>query len=114
MPRDVFDRILRPLRKGPVSSAYPRVRTPLGGAGRGLPQLDETRCAGTATCVSVCPTGAISLTEEHWAIDAGACVFCEACASACPNGAISLTAGTFELAAFSRSDLVVRVERRPR
>ena len=59
MPLDVFDRILRPLRRGPVTSRYPDVPPDLPPAARGLPELDPARCDGSAACVAACPTGAI-------------------------------------------------------
>jgi Ni,Fe-hydrogenase III small subunit/formate hydrogenlyase subunit 6/NADH:ubiquinone oxidoreductase subunit I len=90
MPLDVFDRLLRPLRKGPVTSRYPKRPPELPSAARGLPELDAARCDGTAACVEICPTGAIRLAEPGagWSIDPGACIFCGACARACPRDAI--------------------------
>jgi formate hydrogenlyase subunit 6/NADH:ubiquinone oxidoreductase subunit I len=106
MPFDVFDRILRPLRKGPVTSRYP-VRAPdLPPAARGLPELDATRCDGTGACVDVCPTRAISLVGSTWTLDVGACVFCGACARACPRDALAL-GSWIELAARDRRGLLI-------
>ena len=105
MPLDVFDRILRPLRTGPVSSRYPQVPPDLPPAARGLPELDSVRCDGSAACVSACPTGAITLSGSVWALDAGACIFCGACARSCPREAIRLGA-TIELAVTDPADLV--------
>jgi Ni,Fe-hydrogenase III small subunit/NAD-dependent dihydropyrimidine dehydrogenase PreA subunit len=50
--------------------------------------VDPTRCDGDASCVGVCPTGAITLTNGVWAVDAGRCVLCDACVDACPAGAV--------------------------
>jgi hydrogenase-4 component H len=107
MPMDVLDRILRPLRRGRVTSRYPAVPPELPPAARGLPELDPARCEATAACVAACPTGAIRVTPGAWSLDAGACVFCAACARACPTGAITLGARV-ELASDIRADLVVR------
>lgn len=107
MPMDVLDRILRPLRRGRVTSRYPDAPPELPPAARGLPQLDPARCDATAACVAACPTGAIRVSPGEWALDAGACTFCAACARACPTGAITLGA-RIELASDVRSDLVVR------
>ena len=107
MPLDVLDRILRPLRRGRVTSRYPAAPPELPPAARGLPELDPARCDATAACVTACPTAAIRVTPGEWALDAGACVLCAACARACPTGAITLGA-RIELASDVRGDLVVR------
>ena len=106
MPLDVFDRLLRPLRRGPVTSRYPDRPPEVGAAARGLPELDAARCDGTAACVTICPTGAIRLTDSEWSIDTGACIFCGACAWACPRDAIRL-GQRIELAARDRADLTI-------
>lgn len=46
-------------------------------------------CVACGTCMSVCPTGAISEGEQY-SIDADTCVECGACADACPVGTITL------------------------
>lgn len=50
--------------------------------------VDDKRCIGCATCVNVCPTGAIAIVNEVATIDQERCDGCEACADFCPNGAI--------------------------
>ena len=111
MPLDLFDRILRPLRSGPVTSRYPTRPADVPPATRGLPEFDAARCDGSAGCVTVCPTGAIRLTGSTWTLDAGACVFCGACVRACPRDAIRL--GTrIELAVRERDDLSLEHDRR--
>jgi formate hydrogenlyase subunit 6/NADH:ubiquinone oxidoreductase subunit I len=111
MPFDVLDRLLRPLRGGPVTSRYPDGPPDLPPAARGLPVLDASRCDGSAACVAICPTRAISLSEPAWAVDVGACIFCGACARACPRDAIRL-GGQIELAVLDRADLTIETERR--
>ena len=106
MPMDALDRILRPLRRGPVTSRYPDMPPEVAPAARGLPVLDAGRCDGTAACADACPTGAITVAPGTWSLDAGACVFCAACARACPTAAIALGA-LVELAATERERLVV-------
>jgi formate hydrogenlyase subunit 6/NADH:ubiquinone oxidoreductase subunit I len=107
MAGDVFDRILRPLRRRAVTSRYPAHPPELSAAARGLPELDPARCDSSAACVEVCPTRAISLSEGTWAIDSGACIFCGACARACPRDAITM-GHQIELAVRDRRELVVR------
>jgi len=106
MPRTVLDRLLRPLRRGPLTRAYPTRPLELPVAARGLPELDVTRCDASAACVTSCPSGAISVTADAWSLDAGRCVFCAACVTACPQDAIRMGAGV-ELASRSRLALLV-------
>jgi formate hydrogenlyase subunit 6/NADH:ubiquinone oxidoreductase subunit I len=89
----MLDRLLRPLRTGVVTSRYPEEPPVLAPATRQLPALDATRCTRDAACVTVCPTGAITLGPAAWTLDAGRCVFCGACARACPAGAIAMDGG---------------------
>jgi formate hydrogenlyase subunit 6/NADH:ubiquinone oxidoreductase subunit I len=106
MPLDVFDRLLRPLRTGSVTSRYPDDPPDLPAAARGLPELDAVRCDGSATCVGACPTGAIQLSDPIWSLDVGLCIFCGACARACPRDAIRL-GPRIELAVRERADLTI-------
>jgi len=106
MPIDLIERFLRPLRRPPLTRGYPAEPAVLAGATRGLPELDPERCDSSAACVSACPTGAIVLSPDSWAVDAGRCVFCAACELACPRDAIRL-GQRFELAARTREALVL-------
>lgn len=106
MPRDLLDRVLRPLRSGPVTSRYPDGPPDLPAAARGLPELDTGRCDGSAACVSVCPTRAIEVTSSTWRLDMGACIFCGACALVCPRDAIRLGPG-IELAVRDPAGLII-------
>ena len=106
MPMDVLDRILRPLRRRPVTSRYPGAPPDLPPAARGLPELDASRCDGNAACAEACPTGAIRLDHATWSLDVGKCIFCGACARACVPAAIRL-GHRIELAADERKRLVI-------
>jgi formate hydrogenlyase subunit 6/NADH:ubiquinone oxidoreductase subunit I len=89
----ILDRLLRPLRTGVVASRYPAAPPLLQPATRQLPVVAADRCTRDASCVTVCPTGAIGLLADSWTLDAGRCVFCGACARACPSDAIRLDGG---------------------
>jgi hydrogenase-4 component H len=106
MPIDVLDRLLRPLRRGPVTSHYPDAPPELAAAARGLPELDGSRCSGDGACVTVCPTGAIRVDPGTWSLDMGACIFCGACARACAQDAITL-GNRIELAVDERDWLLI-------
>jgi NADH-quinone oxidoreductase subunit I len=107
MAGDVFDRLLRPLRQGVVTSHYPDEPPDLPPAARGLPELDPARCDSSGACADVCPTRAITVADGIWALDVGACIVCDACARACPRDAIRL-GHRIELAVLDRRDLTVR------
>jgi formate hydrogenlyase subunit 6/NADH:ubiquinone oxidoreductase subunit I len=114
MPMDIVERFLRPIRTQSVTRRYPEEPALLAPAMRGLPVLDPTRCDSSASCVSACPTGAITLGWDAWTVDAGRCVMCAACESACPRDAIRL-GQRFELAGRTRGglQLVTRIEGGP-
>jgi formate hydrogenlyase subunit 6/NADH:ubiquinone oxidoreductase subunit I len=105
MWRDLRERLLRPLVRGPVTARHPLVAPVLPPAARGLPAVDPARCDATGACATVCPTSAIVLEPGSWRLDLGRCVFCAACADACPRDAILLT-GRVELAAADRTAVV--------
>ncbi len=53
--------------------------------------LDEDECTSCGVCVDVCPTEALSLTEDDvLEIDTANCIGCGLCASTCPVEAIIL------------------------
>lgn len=111
MPGDVFDRLLRPLRRGLATSRYPDEPPDLPAAARGLPVLDPARCDNSGACAEICPTRAIRLDGATWALDVGRCIFCDACARACPRDAIRL-GHQVELAVLDGRDLIVTHEMR--
>lgn len=50
-------------------------------------QVDREKCTGCGTCASVCPNGAVRMTEDHWpSWDPKACTFCGKCENFCPAG----------------------------
>ncbi len=101
----ILDRLLRPLATGVVTSRYPAEPPLLQPATRQLPVVAAERCTRDASCVTACPTGAITVAADAWTLDAGRCVFCGACARACPADAIRLDGGV-TLAATSPVGLI--------
>jgi len=56
------------------------------------------RCIRCGSCEAVCPTGAISLTDEGVTIDRDRCESSGRCVSVCPSGALQMTGYDQELA----------------
>lgn len=49
----------------------------------------RSKVTGCTRCLDLCPTGAITPSGDHVAIDAEICAGCGSCAAACPTGAVS-------------------------
>ncbi len=54
------------------------------------PRWTRARCLGCGACVSVCPAGALTLSQEGVAINRSLCTACGACAAACPATAMEI------------------------
>ena len=52
--------------------------------------VDKEKCTGCETCVSECPSEAISMVNEKAEVDNEACIDCGVCIDACPEEAITL------------------------
>lgn len=77
---------------------------------RGLPVLDNSKCAKCAQCVNVCPTGALSTNPLK--IDLSKCTLCGACQRFCTNGAIDFT-NCYKLGVDKPEKLIVTEEITP-
>jgi ferredoxin len=53
-------------------------------------KIDAEKCTGCETCVSECPSEAITMAEEKAVVDEEACVDCGLCVEACPTEAIDM------------------------
>ncbi|MEW6584267.1 MAG: nitroreductase family protein [Nitrospirota bacterium] len=51
-------------------------------------EIDRNLCNGCGLCVTVCPTGTISLIEEKAAVSGEESIFCGHCEAVCPREAI--------------------------
>lgn len=63
-------------------------------------EIDNDRCTGCGACVSVCPTGTISLVDEKAVVTGGESISCGHCAAVCPQGAVRVLAIDQEMAHF--------------
>ena len=99
----LFEQLVGPLRRPPVTTPYPAARASLPDRGvRGLPVRRDDRCGDEQLCMVVCPTGAIG-TEDS-SLDYGRCVLCGECVRSCAYGAMTAVPD-FELAVRDRSAL---------
>jgi len=55
-----------------------------------IAEVDRDRCNGCRVCVTVCPYGAIEITEGKARVNEILCEGCGACTASCPVGAIQL------------------------
>ena len=53
-------------------------------------QIDRDLCNGCGLCVTVCPTGTISLREDKATASGGDSIFCGHCEAVCPREAIRI------------------------
>jgi ferredoxin len=51
--------------------------------------INPSLCDQCATCISVCPSDALLLTD-HLEVDAQKCTSCSTCVNVCPFGALSI------------------------
>lgn len=99
--------LLARLHQGHRTMSFPEGEPPkLPEHFRGLPVLNPALCVkGCNACAETCPTEAISV-EPALKLDLGRCIFCAECVTACPEGAITLS-NDYRLAAGKREDLVL-------
>jgi nitroreductase/NAD-dependent dihydropyrimidine dehydrogenase PreA subunit len=55
-------------------------------------KIDRALCNGCGLCITVCPTGTISLIEGKAAVSGGESISCGHCEAVCPQEAIRITA----------------------
>ncbi|HMF32874.1 MAG TPA: 4Fe-4S binding protein [Candidatus Lokiarchaeia archaeon] len=101
------------LFRSPATQKYPAVRPeiPEGFRGRQIFHIDL--CVSCGLCAKDCPAKAIEMVDVEgyekkkplFMLDR--CVFCYQCADGCPKNAIE-PSGFFEMAAITKSDLVVK------
>jgi Ni,Fe-hydrogenase III small subunit/Pyruvate/2-oxoacid:ferredoxin oxidoreductase delta subunit len=99
--------LLARLQQGHRTIAFPTGAPMLPDRFRGLPVLDQSKCAaGCQACVDACPTDAITCEDRSLRLDLGRCLFCSDCSEVCPEGAVQFTQD-YRLATRSRDDLVI-------
>ncbi len=53
-------------------------------------KVDKEKCTGCETCVSECPSEAISMAADKAKVDSDTCIDCGVCVDTCPEEAIGL------------------------
>jgi len=103
------------LKVGQATVPYPFVPVEVPPGFRGKPEYNPEQCIACASCTIACPPNALTMENDleygirTWKIFYGRCIFCARCEEVCPTGAIRL-GYDFELASFSRDDLIVQAE----
>ena len=103
----MFRILARSARTGIVTE-----KDPLGSpALSSLPALDGARCTACGECAPVCPTAALTVTDEGAtrrvvSLSYGQCIGCGDCVAACPEQA--LRPGRGEVVAYTRAQLTRR------
>jgi formate hydrogenlyase subunit 6/NADH:ubiquinone oxidoreductase subunit I len=80
---------------------------------RGKPVVDDENCVGCETCANVCPSYAITFTDDKEKKirtikrDYGKCIFCGMCQEHCITGkGVTLSDKIFDMAVFERDKVV--------
>jgi len=98
---------------GTVTANYPAEPAKICDRFRGRPSFDFDKWKDAQPAAEVCPTGAISLSDEgdfrKVTVDYGLCIFCGLCAEASSEQAVRITQ-EFELATSDRRNLVLTAE----
>jgi len=64
-------------------------------------EIDRDLCNGCGLCVTVCPTGTISLLEGKAVVSAEGSIFCGHCEAVCPQEAVRVTAIDEEMSRYN-------------
>jgi Ni,Fe-hydrogenase III small subunit/formate hydrogenlyase subunit 6/NADH:ubiquinone oxidoreductase subunit I len=109
----MFKILQKTVSTGMVTVNYPAEPAKISERFRGRPSFDFDKWKDARPAAEVCPTAAISLSDEgdsrKVTVDYGLCVFCGLCAEASSDQAVRITQ-EFELATSDRRNLVLTAE----
>jgi len=114
--REVKEAVISLVTK-PYTSKFPfKPHEPFDGF-RGKPEVNEDECVGCETCANICPSRAITISDDKEnnkrtiSRDYGACIYCGKCEEHCLTGKGIALSKKFDLACFDRSTLIETQER---
>lgn len=99
---EALSTVFKHLFKKPITLEYPEKKKIPPENFRGKPVVKN--CVGCKSCIRVCPSGAIEITEDEFIIDLKKCIFCGNCSYYCFCGAIKMS-NEYELASGDINDL---------
>ncbi len=112
---------VRALIKGPYTSKFPKEPVKVPEHFRGTPTYVEEDCVGCGACGQVCPTGAITVTDQyseekgrmvrHIERNWGQCIFCSNCYVNCITGKGIMLDEDFEKSTTDRADFIDAIEK---
>ena len=109
----MFKIIRKTIATGIVTTKYPGEPAQVSEHFRGRPSFTFEKWTDARPAAELCPTGAISLSDEgdsrKVTVDYGLCVFCGLCAEASVDQSVRITQ-EFELASAHRRNLVLTAE----
>ncbi|MBZ5547091.1 MAG: NADH-quinone oxidoreductase subunit NuoB [Acidobacteriia bacterium] len=109
----MFKILQKTVSTGTVTVNYPAEPAKISERFRGRPSFDFDKWKDARPAADVCPTGAISLSDNdesrNVTVDYGLCVFCGLCAEASSDQAVRVTQ-EFALATSDRRNLVFTAE----
>jgi Ni,Fe-hydrogenase III small subunit/formate hydrogenlyase subunit 6/NADH:ubiquinone oxidoreductase subunit I len=109
----MFKIIQKTIATGIVTTKYPGEPAQISERFRGRPSFDFEKWKDARPAAEVCPTGAISVSDEgdsrKVTVDYGLCIFCGLCAEASSDQAVRITQ-EFELASADRRNLILTAE----
>jgi len=109
----MFKILQKTVSTGIVTVNYPAEPAKISERFRGRPSFDFHKWKDARPAAEVCPTGAISLSDQDdvrkVTVDYGLCVFCGLCAEASTDQAVRITQ-EFDLATSDRRNLVLTAE----
>lgn len=92
----MFSIFTKAIKKGIVTIPYPASKANIPLRSRGALKVNEY-CNLCKSCISVCPTKAISIEGKKIIVNHGSCIFCGKCVESCIKGALQHSTH-FELA----------------
>ena len=110
----MFKTLLARARQGYRTASFPAQKPAMPPLFRGRPELDRNGDpAAFARAAELCPTGALSVSDNGPQLDLGRCIFCAECVAKEPTGNVSFTRD-WRLASSRRDGLTVTGDDRPK